>query len=116
MCGLAVVLHGSFHDRCMLLFRVFNLNEDEGISRTELAAMLTHILHSTHTILHTIGEGETALMSGEDTHETVKRMVDAAFTNCDISRTGKLLPLVRCLCVRNHSTHSMGYTVFLLER
>jgi hypothetical protein len=78
----------------MLLFRVFNLNEDEGISRTELTTMLTHILHSTHTILHTMGEGEAALMSGEDTHETVKRMVDAAFTNCDISRTGKLLPLV----------------------
>lgn len=78
----------------MLLFRVFNLNEDEGISRTELTTMLTHILHSAHTILHTIGEGEAALMSGEDTHETVKRMVNAAFTNCDISRTGKLLPLV----------------------
>ena len=94
MCGLAVVLHGSFHDRCMLLFRVFNLNEDEGIARAELSTMLTHILHSTHTILHTIGEGEASVVTGEDTHETVKRMVDAAFTNCDISRTGKLLPLV----------------------
>ena len=94
VCGLAVVLHGSFHERCMLLFRVFNLNEDEGISRTELTTMLSYILHSTHTILHTIGERDAAVMSGEDTHETVRRMVDAAFTNCDISNTGKLLPLV----------------------
>lgn len=78
----------------MLLFRVFNLNEDEGIARAELSTMLTHILHSTHTILHTIGEGEASVVTGEDTHETVRRMVDAAFTNCDISRTGKLLPLV----------------------
>lgn len=95
VCGLAIVLHGSFHERCMLLFRVFNLNEDEGISRTELTTMLTHVLHSTHTILHTIAEGEAAVLTGEDTHETVQRMVDAAFSNCDITRSGKLLPLVR---------------------
>ena len=117
MCGLAIVLHGSFHDRCMLLFRVFNLNEDEGISRTELTTMLTHILHSTHTILHTIGEGEAALMSGEDTHETVKRMVDAAFSNCDISRTGKLLPLVSsvmfvyCIMFIAVYIHSRNYRI-----
>ena len=77
--------------------------------------MLTHILHSTHTILHTIGEGEAALMSGEDTHETVKRMVDAAFSNCDISRTGKLLPLVSsvmfvyCIMFIGVYIHSRNY-------
>ena len=25
VCGLAVVLHGSFQDKCQLLFRMFNL-------------------------------------------------------------------------------------------
>ena len=98
VCGLAIVLHGSFHDRCMLLFRVFNLNEDEGISRSELSLMLSHILHSTHTILHTIGESEASIVTGEDTDETVQRIVNAAFINCDITLTGKLLPLVS-LCV-----------------
>lgn len=94
VCGLAVLLHGSFSDKCYLIFRVFNLNEDEGISREELTTMLTAILHSTHTILYTVAETDKAVLGGEDMKETVKRMVDSAFSNCDISRTGKLLPLV----------------------
>lgn len=63
-------------------------------SREELTTMLTAILQSTNTILHTIAQEDTALMHGENTDQAVKRMVNAAFTNCDISRTGKLLPLV----------------------
>lgn len=63
-------------------------------SREELTTMLTAILQSTNTILHTIAQEDTALMHGENTDQAVKRMVNAAFTHCDISRTGKLLPLV----------------------
>ena len=95
VCGLAVVLHGSFHDRCALLFSVFNIHGDEGISRAELTTMLSAILQSTDTILYTVGEGDAAVMGGENRAEAVKIMVDRAFENCDITRTGKLLPLVR---------------------
>ena len=105
MCGLAVLLHGSFSDKCRLLFQVFNLHEDDGISRSELTTMLSAILQSTNTILYTVAEHDAAVMGGEDRSQTVKKMVDAAFKNCDISRTGKLLPLVRvcvyCVCDKN---------------
>ena len=94
MCGLAVVLHGSFSDKCQLLFKVFNIHGDEGVSREELTTLLSAILQSTNTILYTVGEGDAAVMYGENREQAVKRMVDAAFKNCDISHTGKLLPLV----------------------
>ena len=58
--------------------------------------MLTAIVLSTNTILYTtcMGEGGSAVMYGENKQQAVKRMVDTAFKNCDISRSGKLLPLV----------------------
>ena len=94
MCGLAIVLHGSFHDRCALLFRVFNLAGDEGVSREELATMLTAILQSTDTILYTVCESGRAVLGGEGRVEAVRIMVDEAFKHCDITGTGKLLPVV----------------------
>ena len=57
VCGLAVVLHGSFSDKCRLLFDLFNIAGDEGVSREELATMLSAIVHSTSTILLTVAEG-----------------------------------------------------------
>lgn len=57
--------------------------------------MLTAIQASTDTILSSVGEAGGAVMAGEDRGQAVKRMVDSAFINCDISRSGKLLPLVR---------------------
>ncbi len=56
--------------------------------------MLSAICQSTNTILYTVGETDRAVLGGEDMGETIKAMVDAAFANCDISKTGKLLPVV----------------------
>lgn len=89
------MLHGSFRERCGLLFRVFNIGNDEGVSREELRTMLTAILQSTNTILYTVGHTDRAVLGGEDMQETITAIVTAAFANCDISRTGKLLPMVR---------------------
>ena len=83
------------------------MGNDEGVSRAELRTMLTAILQSTNTILYTVGHTDRAVLGGEDMQETITVMVDAAFANCDISRTGKLLPMVRgglwvcveCVCV-----------------
>ena len=97
MCGLAIVLHGSFHDRCALVFHVFNLAGDEGVSRAELTTMLTAILQSTDTILYTVCESGGAVLGGEERGEAVSMMVTEAFKHCDITRTGKLLPVVRML-------------------
>ncbi len=94
MCGLAIVLHGSFHDRCSLLFHVFNLAGDEGVSRAELTTMLTAILQSTDTILYTVCESGGAVLGGEERSEAVRMMVEEAFSHCDITGTGKLLPVV----------------------
>ena len=30
VCGLAILLHGSFSNKCQLLFQVFNIHGDEG--------------------------------------------------------------------------------------
>ena len=165
MCGLAVLLHGSFSNKCQLLFQVFNIHGDEGkfsqslshsqlslplsvthtcthnahssclislyyahtythtthhtlttltlgISREELATMLHAILQSTNTIVMAVsqmgggavgGASRSAVMEGENREQAIRSMVDSAFRNCDITGTGKLLPLVRifflCLCL-----------------
>lgn len=66
-----------------------------GISREELATMLHAILHSTNTIVMAVSHAEgAAVMSGEDQEQAIRAMVDSAFRNCDITGTGKLLPLV----------------------
>lgn len=98
MCGLAIVLHGSFKERCSLLFSVFNLGNDEGISKDELRTMLTAILQSTNTILYSVGHTDSAVLGSLDMQETIANMVDTAFMTCDISRTGKLLPMVGFFC------------------
>ena len=56
--------------------------------------MLSAIQHSTNTILSSVSDSDDAVMYGENREQAVKRMVNAAFKNCDITRTGKLLPLV----------------------
>ena len=43
VCGLAVLLHGSFSNKCQLLFQVFNIHGDEG----ELMGP-THTLGASH--------------------------------------------------------------------
>ncbi len=78
----------------LILAVVWKLSSLAHCSREELTTMLTAILQSTSTILHTVAQEDTALMHGEDTEQAVRRMVSAAFDNCDITRTGKLLPLV----------------------
>ena len=74
--------------------QVFNIHGDEGIGRAELTTMLSAIQQSTNTILSSVSDSDDAVMYRENREQAVKRMVDAAFKNCDITRTGKLLPLV----------------------
>lgn len=82
---------------------------DEGVSREELHSLLSAVVHSTSTILFTIAEGghcRTDINQPiSDLNKAITRyilyyliinllssVVDAAFLNCDISRSGKLLP------------------------
>ena len=39
VCGLAVLLHGSFSSKCQLLFQVFNIHGDDG----EIQEPLVHV-------------------------------------------------------------------------
>ena len=83
---------------------------DEGVSREELHSLLSAVVQSTSTILFTIAEGgycRTDINQPiSDLNKAITRyilyyliinllssVVDAAFLNCDISRSGKLLPL-----------------------
>ena len=56
MCGLAILTHGTFSDKCRLLFGIFNLAGDEGVSREELYSMLFAVVSSTNTFLLTLTE------------------------------------------------------------
>ncbi|XP_019850352.1 PREDICTED: uncharacterized protein LOC105312226 [Amphimedon queenslandica] len=95
VCGLSIILHGSFSTKCQLLFDLFNISGDEGVSREELHSLLSSVVHSTNTIILTVTEGGVDNESGivTDPESSIASVVDAAFENCDISRSGKLLPL-----------------------
>ena len=63
--------------------------------------MLHAILQSTNTIVMAVSRvegggvrGGSAVMEGENREQAIRSMVDSAFRNCDITGTGKLLPLV----------------------
>ena len=73
--------------------------------------MLHAILQSTNTIVMAVsqmgggagdGASGSAVMEGENREQAIRSMVDSAFRNCDITGTGKLLPLVSVL--RTHCT------------
>ena len=97
-------------DICTLFIsQVFNIHGDEGIGRAELTTMLSAIQQSTNTILSSVSDSDDAVMYGENREQAVKRMVDAAFKNCDITRTGKLLPLVSL-------THTLSHTIEIERR
>ncbi|CAI8035658.1 hypothetical protein GBAR_LOCUS19975, partial [Geodia barretti] len=72
--------------------------------------MLHAILQSTNTIVMAVsqmgggggGGGRSAVMKGEDREQAIRAMVDSAFRNCDITGTGKLLPLEFEYWVRRH--------------
>ncbi|XP_065183713.1 trafficking protein particle complex subunit 12-like isoform X1 [Sycon ciliatum] len=89
--GLAVCLHGTTSDKCELLFNMFNLAGDEGVSRDELQFMLHATLESALTIVKALSPRANAVLEGETLSETVKRTVDEAFTTCDLTGNGKLL-------------------------
>ena len=91
----------EWHSVCMDVLRINadcfsrslqNLDDDEGITREELATVLSNALLSATAVLQsTLTQEED---KSEDTFEkvedTVKRIVDNAFETCDISRNGRL--------------------------
>lgn len=90
--GIALCLHGTVKDKCRLLFQIFNLSDDGGVSRDELTAVLLSSLESAQTILNNVEGGEQPEEgSGTDKLiETVTRIVSDAFETCNVSKTGKL--------------------------
>ena len=95
VCGVTLLLHGSFEEKCQFLFDVFNIAGDEGVSYEELTSILSAIATSADLVLATFYHpSSSALLEAESTPEAVKRVADAAFEKCDITGTGKLLPLV----------------------
>ena len=51
LSGMALGLHGHVKDKCRLLFKIFNLDDDEGITREELATVLSSALLSANAVL-----------------------------------------------------------------
>jgi Ca2+-binding EF-hand superfamily protein len=93
VCGLAICLRGTIINKAALLFKAFNLSEDEGVSRQELATMLNSSFRSAKAIVSCTNENQSAVLVGRNEAEIVEKVVDDAFENCDITKTGKLLPI-----------------------
>lgn len=107
------MLHGSFEEKCKLLFDVFNIAGDEGVSYEELTSMLSAIAANTDLILTTFHHpSSSALLEPETSQQSVKRIADAAFEKCDITGTGKLLPLVSVRVVFKNFVYNFNYTWF----
>ncbi|KAI6652901.1 hypothetical protein LOD99_4287 [Oopsacas minuta] len=91
--GVAMLLHGSFHEKCQLLFSMFNISGGDGIDRNELSTMLNIILSSTQLVLKGCGKMQnSALLNEGAISDIVTRIVEQAFHECDVSRTNKLSP------------------------
>ena len=85
LSGMALCLHGRVKDKCRLLFKIFNLDDDEGITREELATVLSTALLSANAVLQ-----RTLTQEENKIEDTVKRTVDDTFETCDATRNGKL--------------------------
>ena len=73
LSGMALCLHGCVKDKCRLLFKIFNLDDDEGITREELATVLSSALLSANAVLEsTLTQEED---KSEDTFEKVEDTV-----------------------------------------
>ena len=88
--------------------------------------MLHAILQSTNTIVMAVsrveggaGRGGGAVMEGENREQAIRAMVDSAFRNCDITGTGKLLPLVYTVhvvqCARSQPLHQQKSLVNMVQ-
>ena len=79
-------------DKCRLLFKIFNLDDDEGIMREELATVLSSALLSANAVLQSTltQEEDKSEDTCEKVEDTVKGIVDDTFETCDTSRNGKL--------------------------
>jgi len=98
--GMALCLHGSIKDKCSLLFKVFNLDGDNGVSPDELSTILTSCLQSAHSLLRQTLKSERLSFSEEELNDqtgeammvsvVVDKLVKDAFNKCDVSGNGKL--------------------------
>ena len=85
LSGMALCLHGGVKDKCRLLFKIFNLDHDEGITREEFAAFFSSALLSAIAVLQSTltQEKEKSEDTFEKVEDTVKRIVDNTFETCD---------------------------------
>ena len=92
LSGMALCLQGRVKDKCRLLFKIFNLDDDEGIMREGLATVLSSALLSANAVLQSIltQEEDKSEHTFEKVKDTIKMIVDNAFETCDTSRNGKL--------------------------
>ncbi|EDO32022.1 predicted protein, partial [Nematostella vectensis] len=90
--GIALCLHGSVRDKCRVLFKVFDLDEDDGVSKDELTAVLLSSLESAEKILDNMEEPSSGCTADNTDRliETVTKIVDEAFKKSHVSKSGKL--------------------------
>eukprot|EP00123_Amoebidium_parasiticum_P016944 comp23652_c1_seq1/m.40385 comp23652_c1_seq1/g.40385 ORF comp23652_c1_seq1/g.40385 comp23652_c1_seq1/m.40385 type:complete len:909 (-) comp23652_c1_seq1:101-2827(-) len=67
IAGLTVVLAGTAEEKCRFIYTMFNLDDDDGVSRGELKTMLISMLSSAIDIVRVLGM--TPIL--EEIHDTV---------------------------------------------
>uniref|UniRef100_A0A7S2RX58 Calmodulin n=1 Tax=Mucochytrium quahogii TaxID=96639 RepID=A0A7S2RX58_9STRA len=95
--GLAVCCRGSFDEKVALIFRIYDIDNNNHVSKDEMRTMLHQIPKQALYVLHTaMGEDESlndASSTGgasECTVKIVNRLVDDAFTRFDLNQNEKL--------------------------
>lgn len=103
--GLALCLRGSTAERGQIIFDMFNLDGTDGVSVSEISAMLKSVLSAAVRIIH-VREGQS-IDAGDrvaltDVDNEVENLVSDAVSQCDESANGKLTKAEFVSWMRRH--------------
>eukprot|EP00112_Aurelia_sp_Birch-Aquarium-sp1_P002510 Seg1278.10 transcript_id=Seg1278.10/GoldUCD/mRNA.D3Y31 product="Ras guanine nucleotide exchange factor F" protein_id=Seg1278.10/GoldUCD/D3Y31 len=91
LSGISLCLRGSMADKCRLLFHMFDLDGDEGVSEDELYKMLKPTLKAADSLsLKNNRSSNKFSEEKEDFSDVARLLVNEAFEECDLNQTGML--------------------------
>jgi len=94
LAGMAVCAKGSFEEKVHLIFRIYDIDENQHVSKAELRTMLHQVPKQALSVL-CAARGETLDQvndgqAGGVAMEVVDRLVDDAFSKFDLNKDEKL--------------------------
>ncbi|CAH3029489.1 unnamed protein product [Porites evermanni] len=103
--GLALCLRGSTEERGQIIFDMVNLAKYDGVSISEISAMLKSLLSAAARIVHarnSQSQGATDSVNMSEVDSVVENFVKDALSQCDQSTNGKLTKAEFVSWMRKH--------------